>query len=527
MPHSTLRPAQRPERGSLGSSGQRGAWLAADGRVAALVERQQRNRELFARVPHIARGPRGERRQLEHLLAAGQREQRRLFERGAAPCLLAAQAGEPHAIAGDGFEERLDLAQLAAAVGRGLIEQPMLRFLLGDSLLRKQIDEVQIATRARSGRDTRKFPRSDSRCREREPGSPDRIRGRAWSAARLRPESCKSGTRRRVPVDFAGQQCSRTRVKLGFTSAAISSVLIDKPALLCGDEDACACEQLMNGGDGLHPDRRHRRRLLRRQRSRGQRCFAFERVTRSGGGQMVESATGSSSRAWSRKRISSASMRQVTAPAANRERSMAIDDLRGSAEIKNAAAMAPARFALAGGHRPQARQLSLRSPAGCLDAAVTMPAATVAFVSGSMRMNAPVVRFSRVAIECDRPQQVERDRRRCRSSAVFRRVRARACRDRCGDRWRNECRNSLAGVLEQVAPIEFERPLIHPHQRGLAAARDGALALRAATIKSPRLISSSRSSTRVTESGAMASSRSPSHVTMRVDLCACGRREAQ
>ena len=54
--------------------------------------------------------------QLQHLLAAGQRKHRRLLKRGAAPCLLAAQACEPHAIPGHRLEQRFNFAQAAAAV---------------------------------------------------------------------------------------------------------------------------------------------------------------------------------------------------------------------------------------------------------------------------------------------------------------------------------------------------------------------------------------------------------------------------
>ena len=107
----------------VGIERQRRAWLAADRCVAALIKRQQRNPKLLARVPNVARRPLRQRRQLQHLLAAGQRKHRRLFERGAAPCLLAAQAGEPHAIPGHSLEQWFNLAQPAAAVRRGLIEQ--------------------------------------------------------------------------------------------------------------------------------------------------------------------------------------------------------------------------------------------------------------------------------------------------------------------------------------------------------------------------------------------------------------------
>ena len=66
------------------------------------------------------------------------------FKSGAALCLLAAQAGNPNAIAGDRLEERLHLAQLAALVGRGLVEKAVLGLLLGYGFRRQQIDQIQL-----------------------------------------------------------------------------------------------------------------------------------------------------------------------------------------------------------------------------------------------------------------------------------------------------------------------------------------------------------------------------------------------
>jgi len=65
-------PPARPR--IVGIQRKRGTWFAADRRVSALIERQQRNRKLFAGVPHIARGPRGKGREFQHLPAAGKRE---------------------------------------------------------------------------------------------------------------------------------------------------------------------------------------------------------------------------------------------------------------------------------------------------------------------------------------------------------------------------------------------------------------------------------------------------------------------
>src|SRR6185437_5162312 len=59
---------------------ERCARLAPDRRITACIQRQQRNSELFARVPHIRRSEVRQWAQLHNLFAAGQREQRRLFQ---------------------------------------------------------------------------------------------------------------------------------------------------------------------------------------------------------------------------------------------------------------------------------------------------------------------------------------------------------------------------------------------------------------------------------------------------------------
>ena len=54
---------------------------------------------------------------------------------GARRRLLAAQRGEPDAVVVEAAEQRFDFAHAAAAVGRGLVEDAELRFLLGDGEL--------------------------------------------------------------------------------------------------------------------------------------------------------------------------------------------------------------------------------------------------------------------------------------------------------------------------------------------------------------------------------------------------------
>src|ERR1035437_4381429 len=128
----------------VGIQWKRSTWLAAYGGIAAFIERQQRNRKFLAGIPDIARGPRSEGSKFQHLLAAGESEHRGLFESGAALCLLAPQARNPNTISGDFLEERLNLAQLAALVGSGLIKKAVLRLLFGHGLFGEKVDKVQL-----------------------------------------------------------------------------------------------------------------------------------------------------------------------------------------------------------------------------------------------------------------------------------------------------------------------------------------------------------------------------------------------
>ena len=99
---------------------------------------------LLGILPDIARGPFGERAELGEHLAGGQREDFVRLQVGARLGLLAAQAGDPCVVGAERTEERFDLAQAAAAVGRGLIEDAEFRFLLGDGCSGCDVDEVQI-----------------------------------------------------------------------------------------------------------------------------------------------------------------------------------------------------------------------------------------------------------------------------------------------------------------------------------------------------------------------------------------------
>jgi hypothetical protein len=52
--------------------------------------------------------------------------------------------GEPDFIVGNRLEEWLDLTQAAALVGRDLVQQTVLGFLLGDRARGQQVDQVQV-----------------------------------------------------------------------------------------------------------------------------------------------------------------------------------------------------------------------------------------------------------------------------------------------------------------------------------------------------------------------------------------------
>ena len=128
----------------VGVSGERGTGGAADGGVALVVERQERNVEVRAELPDIACGPVGERAELADRDAAGEGEVGDLFEGGAAAGLLAAKAGEPGFVTGDGTKEGTDLADAAAAIGLREIEGAELGFLLGDGGQGQEVGEVEV-----------------------------------------------------------------------------------------------------------------------------------------------------------------------------------------------------------------------------------------------------------------------------------------------------------------------------------------------------------------------------------------------
>ena len=111
----------------VGVERQAGTWCATDGGVSLFVEREQRDGVLFGVLPDIASGPLGERAELGEDLAGGQGEE-------LIGCRLARdldcwrpQAGDPGGVGAESAEERLDFAQAAATIGRGLIEDAELR----------------------------------------------------------------------------------------------------------------------------------------------------------------------------------------------------------------------------------------------------------------------------------------------------------------------------------------------------------------------------------------------------------------
>jgi hypothetical protein len=95
-------------------------------------------------LPDVARGPVGEGAELEDGFAAGEGEVGDFEEFGAAAGLFATEAGEPDFIFADGFEERLDFAEGAAAVGGGLVEDTEGGFLLGYGFFGEQVGEVEM-----------------------------------------------------------------------------------------------------------------------------------------------------------------------------------------------------------------------------------------------------------------------------------------------------------------------------------------------------------------------------------------------
>ena len=121
-----------------------GAGLAADAAVAHVVERQVIDFIVGGVLPDLAPGPRGERADFQQHFAAGEfvvLDDLQVLARGR---LFAAQAGEPDVILLQGFEKRLDLAQIAALAGIGAVQDAELGFLLGDGFFRREILEIQI-----------------------------------------------------------------------------------------------------------------------------------------------------------------------------------------------------------------------------------------------------------------------------------------------------------------------------------------------------------------------------------------------
>ncbi len=130
--------------GVVGIGRDRGAGLTADAGVALVVERQEWDAEVGAELPDVAGGPIGEGAELEDGDAGGKGKVGAFFKGGAAAGLLAAEAGKPEFVTGDGTKEGLDLADAAAAIGSGLVEEAELGFLLGDGEGGQEVGEVEV-----------------------------------------------------------------------------------------------------------------------------------------------------------------------------------------------------------------------------------------------------------------------------------------------------------------------------------------------------------------------------------------------
>src|SRR5262249_3315208 len=128
-------PASRSWMGRIEREG--GAWLAADARVACLVQRQQRNVVRVRVVPYVSCGPPCQRADLPNDLPAGQAERFDPAERRARWRLLTPQTREPRVVPFERGEQRFNLVARATGLGAGLPKSR--RRLLG-----AQVDQVEI-----------------------------------------------------------------------------------------------------------------------------------------------------------------------------------------------------------------------------------------------------------------------------------------------------------------------------------------------------------------------------------------------
>ena len=124
--------------------GDRGAWLAADARIAAVVLRQVADLVCGGVFPDLAPSPIGERANFGQRLAGGQAVKFRLLQVFARGRLFAAQSGEPCFVRAQRVQERIDLAELAAFRGIVAIHDAKSGFLRGDRLFWNGVDQVEI-----------------------------------------------------------------------------------------------------------------------------------------------------------------------------------------------------------------------------------------------------------------------------------------------------------------------------------------------------------------------------------------------
>src|SRR5439155_7646675 len=125
----------------LARRGRPGAGDAADRAVPRLVQRVERDLVHLDVGPDPLLVPVRERMHLPDAVALRPLELRRL---GAARRLLAADAGDPGAVRLQRGEQRLDLANVAAAVGIALPEvRPLAAVLLGAGDHGRRIEELQ------------------------------------------------------------------------------------------------------------------------------------------------------------------------------------------------------------------------------------------------------------------------------------------------------------------------------------------------------------------------------------------------
>src|SRR5579884_4162763 len=123
------------------------AGLAADAGIAFVVKREHRYLTLARVLPDFFVRPGRERTYLEQLFTGRERETIHRLQIRTGWGLYAAQSGEPDFIPLQCGKKRADFAQSAAFVRPRLVEQSVLRFLLGNRLPGDDIDQIQTVAR--------------------------------------------------------------------------------------------------------------------------------------------------------------------------------------------------------------------------------------------------------------------------------------------------------------------------------------------------------------------------------------------